>query len=61
MRFKVTITALNSKGREQIVDCCILDTREEVKSFIQECRAIPKEYRPARGNTNCFYEITLAN
>ena len=61
MRFKVTITALNSKGREQIVDCRIIDTREEVKDFIKECKAIPKEYRPARKDTNCFYEITLSN
>lgn len=56
--FKITITQLNSKGKEQIIDVRICETRDEAEQFIKDCKALPKEYRPTRKAPDCFYEMT---
>ena len=56
--FKITITQLNSKGKEQIVDVKFCETRDEAEQFIKDCKALPKEYRPTRKAPDCFYEMT---
>jgi hypothetical protein len=61
MKYKITITQLNSKGKEQIIDCRLVDTRQEAELFVKECKALPKEYRPTRKAPDCFYEINLTN
>lgn len=61
MRYKITITQLNSRGKEQIIDCRLIDTREEAELFVKECKALPKEYKPTRKAPDCFYEINLTN
>ena len=61
MKFKVTITQLNSKGKEQIIDCKLIDTRDEAEQFIKDCKALPKEYRPTEKAPTCFYEMSLTN
>jgi len=61
MKYKITITQLNSKGKEQIIDCRLVDTREEAELFVKECNVLPKEYRPTRKAPYCFYEINLTN
>jgi hypothetical protein len=61
MRYKITITQLNSKGKEQIIDCRLIDTREEAEAFIKQSKALPKEYKPTRKAPDCFYEINLTN
>lgn len=58
MKFKVTITQLNSKGKEQIIDCKLIDTRDEAEQFIKDCKALPKEYKPTAKAPDCFYEMT---
>ncbi len=44
--YKITITQLNSKGKEQIIDVRLCETRDEAEQFIKDCKALPKEYRP---------------
>jgi hypothetical protein len=61
MKYKITITQLNSKGKEQIIDCRLVDTRQEAELFVKECKALPKEYRPTKKAPDCFYEINLTN
>jgi hypothetical protein len=56
MSFKITITQLNSKGKEQIIDVKLCETRDEAEQFIKDCKALPKEYRPTRKAPDCFYE-----
>ena len=58
MKYKITITELNSKGKEQIIDCRILDTRDEAEQFIKSCKAIPREYKPTVKKPDCFYELS---
>jgi hypothetical protein len=59
MKYKITITQLNSKGKEQIIDCKILDTRDEAEQFIKNCKALPKEYKPTQKAPTCFYEKAI--
>ena len=61
MKFKITITQLNSKGKEQIIDVKLCETRDEAEQFIKDCKALPKEYRPTRKAPDCFYETSLTN
>ena len=56
--FKITITQLNSKGKEQIIDVKLCETRDEAEQFIKDCKALPKEYRPKTKAPDCFYEMT---
>jgi hypothetical protein len=58
MKYKITITQLNSKGKEQIIDCKILDTRDQAEQFIKDCKALPKEYKPTTKAPSCFYEMS---
>ena len=51
MKYKITITQLNSKGKEQIIDVKLCETRAEAEQFIKDCKALPKEYKPS---TNSF-------
>ena len=59
--FKIIITQLNSKGKEQIIDVKLCETRDEAEQFIKDCKALPKEYRPTRKAPDCFYETSLTN
>ena len=58
MSFKIIITQLNSKGKEQIIDVKLCETRDEAEQFIKDCKALPKEYRPTAKAPDCFYEMT---
>ena len=58
MSFKITITQLNSKGKEQIIDIKLCETRNEAEQFIKSCKALPKEYSPKMKAPTCFYEMT---
>ena len=57
--FKITITQVNSKGKEQIIDVKLCETRDEAEQFIKDCKALPKEYRPTEKAPTCFYEKSL--
>jgi hypothetical protein len=59
MKYKITITQLNSKGKEQIIDVMICETRDEAERFIKECKALPKVYKPREKAPTCFYEKEL--
>ena len=59
--YKITITQLNSKGKEQIIDVRLCETRDEAEQFIKDCKALPKEYRPTAKAPTCFYETSLTN
>ena len=59
--YKITITQLNSKGKEQMVDVKLCETRDEAEQFIKDCKALPKEYRPTEKAPDCFYETSLTN
>ena len=59
--FKITITQLNSKGIEKIIDVKLCETRDEAEQFIKNCKALPKEYKPTRKAPDCFYELSLTN
>ena len=61
MKFKIVITQVNSKGKEQIIDVRLCETRDEAEQFIKDCKALPKEYRPTRKAPDCFYETSLTN
>ena len=61
MKYKITITQLNSKGVEQIIDCQIVETREQAEEIIKNCKALPKEYRPEEKAPNCFYELSISH
>ena len=56
--YKIIITQLNSKGKEQIIDVKLCETRDEAEQFIKDCKALPKEYRPKTKAPDCFYEMT---
>ena len=56
--FKITITQLNSKGKEQIIDVKLCETRDEAEQFIKDCKALPKEYKLKSKKPDCFYEMT---
>lgn len=56
--YKITITQLNSKGKEQIIDVKLCETRNEAEQFIKDCKALPKEYKPKSKKPDCFYEMT---
>ena len=58
MSFKIIITQLNSKGKEQIIDVKLCETRNEAEQFIKDCKALPKEYKPKSKKPDCFYEMT---
>lgn len=57
--FKITITQLNSKGKEQIIDVKLCETRDEAEQFIKNCKALPKEYKPTAKAPTCFYDKQL--
>jgi len=59
MKYKITITQVNSKGKEQIIDVKLCDTRDEAEQFIKDCKALPKEYKPTKKAPDCFYEKQL--
>jgi hypothetical protein len=52
--FKITITQLNSKGIEKIIDVKLCETRDEAEQFIKDCKALPKEYKPTIKAPDCF-------
>ena len=56
--YKITITQLNSKGKEQIIDVKLCKTRDEAEQFIKDCKALPKEYTQTTKAPDCFYEMT---
>ena len=49
--FKIIITEVNSKGKEQIIDVKLCETRDEAEQFIKDCKALPKEYKPTTKST----------
>lgn len=57
MKFKITITQLDSKNKERIIDCAILDNRDEAEQFIKKCKALPKPYKIENKAPICFYEM----
>jgi hypothetical protein len=58
IQYKETITQLDSKGIEKIIDSTIVETRKEAEDFIKKNKAIPKEYRPTAKAPTCFYELS---
>lgn len=58
MKYKIIITQLNSKGKEQIIDVKLCETRDEAEQFIKDCKALPKEYKIQSKAPDCFYEMT---
>ena len=56
--FKIKITQLNSKGKEQIIDVKLCETRDEAEQFIKDCSTLPKEYKQTAKAPDCFYELT---
>ena len=58
MKYKITITQLDSRGKERIIDCRIVDTRDEAEKFIKDSKALPKQYRPTAKAPTCFYELS---
>jgi hypothetical protein len=58
MKYKITITQLNSKGIEKIIDVKLCETRDEAEQFIKDCKALPKEYKPTIKAPDCFYELS---
>jgi hypothetical protein len=56
--FKITITQLNSKSIEKIIDVKLCETRDEAEQFIKDCKALPKEYKPTIKAPDCFYELS---
>ena len=56
MKYKIIITQVNSKGKEQIIDVRLCETRDEAEQFIKDCKELPKEYRPTEKAPTCFYE-----
>jgi hypothetical protein len=58
MKYKITITQINSKGKEQIIDVKLFETRDQAEQFIKDCKALPKEYKPTTKAPDCFYEMT---
>lgn len=57
--FKITITQLDSKSKEIIIDVKLCETRDEAEKFIKDCKALPKEYRPKEKAPICFFEKEL--
>lgn len=57
--FKITITQLDSKSKERIIDVKLCETRDEAEKFIKDCKALPKEYRPTQKAPTCFFEKEL--
>lgn len=55
--FKITITQLDSKENERIIDVKIVETRDEADEFIKNCKALPKQYKPLNKYPYCFYEL----
>lgn len=55
--FKITITQLDSKNNERIIDIKLCETRNEAEQFIKDCKALPKEYRPTAKAPVCFYDL----
>ena len=53
MSFKIII-----KKKSQIIDCKIVETRDEAEAFIKQCKALPIEYKPDLKSPDCFYELT---
>jgi hypothetical protein len=61
MKYKITITQLNSNGKEEIIDCQLVQTRDEAERIIKDCKALPREYKPTKKAPDCFYELRLTN
>ena len=57
MSFKITITQLDSKKKERIIDVKICETRDEAEKFIKECKSLPKEYKPT--SSDKFHELCI--
>jgi hypothetical protein len=55
--YKITITQLDSRGKERIIDCQIVETRDKAERFIKQCKALPKEYEPKLKAPTCFYAM----
>ena len=45
MKYKVTIYKLNSRKREQIVDCQIFDNRYDAEEFLAKQKSETKPYK----------------
>lgn len=58
MAFKIIIQKQNSKGKMQIIDCKLVETRQEAEQFIKECKALPMEYKIKEKRPDCFFELT---
>jgi hypothetical protein len=56
--FKITITQLNSKGIEKIIDVKLCETRDQAEHFIKDFKALPKVYKPTSKKPDCFYELS---
>jgi hypothetical protein len=61
MKYKIIITQLDSKNKEKIIDCKIVDSRNEADLFIKNCKALPKEYKPTKKAPHCFCEMSSIN
>lgn len=56
--FKITITQLDSKKNERIIDVQLVETRNQAEKYIKECKALPREYKPNKKAPHCFYELS---
>lgn len=45
MKYRITITKLNSKNIEKILLCEDFETRNEAEYFVKKCKALPIEYK----------------
>lgn len=42
----------------QIIDCKLVETRQEAEQFIKDCKALPMEYKIKEKRPDCFYELS---
>mgnify|MGYP003624841627 CR=1 FL=1 len=55
--YKIKILQLNSKGKYQIIDVKLCNTRDDAEEFIKNCNALPKKYKITQKAPDCFYEM----
>lgn len=55
MAYRITVYQLDSKKKERIIDCQIIQNRNEVEKFIEQCRALPKPCEITEKAPACFY------
>jgi len=59
MAFKIIIKKQDSKGKMQIIDVKLVETRDEAEAFIKDCKALPIKYKIENKSPDCFYELSL--